>query len=727
MKTATFAFVSLLALSATAGAWLRPAYSDATVAERSEIIVVGHLDWHSVTYVPHERPAGQGRSWEHHAVLIVTETLKGSVEDKQIPIVINYGLDPLVGGKSLRSDNRVGMVQAGAECPKDRVDIIDTGNSANRGQPVLANAQKDNVWCLRHLGGELGRKAGSGPLGIVDPEDVAGLKFKGLFKALLSNDADGQIDALLAGSDEAVVARVLQHIATRQDCRDVARITRLLSSPNEKIQVSAWHVLAAVADNSAVPTFRKAMTHAKSSVRAMACVFLCRFRDTESIPAIGKAIGTLENYQRLQVCHNLSRMESREAVGLLLGQLDEHLDPNNPSPVSAWQVSTAAAASLRRLTGAAFPLNSAQARRQWDKLKAFPDEMLLRKSMLEDIDALTDKSGFGAPWGSYEAIGRLANQHFGSYDAFHQPGDEAGRKESQDLWRAWAGKMITRPRSFWILDGFAKSGIVIPARMDADSVDMLIGVIEFCDKWRDMVVRQSKPGWVVDGWVQANFHRENANRLLEQVTGHMVGLSPYYYDLGDTGGDSMSRRWAAWWKENRDRVRLQPLPEEKPVTAEMLLKVPSLRQQALLSVSIGLKDGAQVAGTSQPLVIVVEVRNVSTQDVQIMLRPSETSFVWNAHAATGGSGGNVEADTGGSGGNAGMEGNKKEDYITLKPGQAVTWQPENVSQFNRISRLPSAVNVQYMLSYRAAGSRFGMSAWRGSLLSNSLNFILEMK
>jgi hypothetical protein len=591
MRTARLAIVLLLALTATAGAMRRPSHDDATVVQRSEIIVVGHLDWHSVVYVPHESPPGGGISWEHHATLVVTETLKGSVKDKQIPIVINYGLDPLVGGKYLRAGKGAVMPQTDPGTPKDRVDIIDTGNSSLGGPPVLVDAQKDNVWFLRHLGGELGCEPGKGPLGIVDPEDVAALKFKGLFKALLSADKDGQIAALLADPDEAVVARVLRHLAARQDSLDMTRITSLLSSPNKNIQAPAWNFLSVMADRSAVPMFRKALTHAKPEIRTMACVFLCRFRDTESIPAIGEAMRTLDNYQRLKVCHNLSRMESREAVDLLLAQLDEHLDPNAPSPVSACQVSACAAEALRKLTG----------------------------------------------------------------------------------------------------------------------------VLDFYDNWRKPAMVMSRPGWVV-GWVPANFHRYNANGMLEQITGHMVGLSPYYPEQDEPVGDGMSRRWAAWWKENRGKVELLPLPEEKPVTAEMLSKAPSLRAPWPLSVSIQLKDGARAAKSSEALVIFVEVRNVSDQDVQLKGRPCEINYAWN-----------VDTGARGSGGNIGTAGNKKGDYVTLKSGQAVTWRQEDVRILDSINRFPSIVDFQYILVYRAAGSQFGLSAWRGSLESNRLSFTLEWK
>ena len=61
-----------------------------------------------------------------------------------------------------------------APAPRPELGIVlhDDGGGPRREGPVLKDAQNDNVWFLRHLGGELGREVGKGPLGIVDPEDV---------------------------------------------------------------------------------------------------------------------------------------------------------------------------------------------------------------------------------------------------------------------------------------------------------------------------------------------------------------------------------------------------------------------------------------------------------------------------------------------------------------------------------------------------------------------------
>src|SRR4051794_12555635 len=73
---------------------------DADLVARAELIVVGHPNPNAITYVPHEpsRP-GDGRSHEHHAVLIVTQTLKGTLPKGDLSIIIRYGLDPMIERK----------------------------------------------------------------------------------------------------------------------------------------------------------------------------------------------------------------------------------------------------------------------------------------------------------------------------------------------------------------------------------------------------------------------------------------------------------------------------------------------------------------------------------------------------------------------------------------------------------------------------------------------------
>lgn len=704
----TVAAAVVLMGSTQAHGWLRLSYQDVEVVKRSEIIVVGHLDKDSIKYVAHKVPPGSGISWEYHATLIVTTVLKGELKEKQIPIVINYGLDPLIGGRVVRENENIGMGEPDHAIPKDRVDIVDTGNSCVGGPPVLEDAQKDNLWFLRHLGGDLGREAGKGPLGILDPEDVAAIKFKAYFEALLSKDVDEKVGRLLTDPDEAVLARVLRHLSAQHRPQDTKRIAELISSPIEKVQALAAEAMAEVSDMLAVPMFRQELAHKNPQVRTAACIFLCRFRDRESVTAIAKAMQGLDGTQQQRVIGNLPRMQSRQVVDVLIDQLDERFGPKEQPSAAAFGASNAAAGALRTMTGIDFPLDSGEARKLWEKFKEFDDEVLLRKTVLEDIEALTDPTNCDVRWSAYENLGRTANQHFGSYNAFHGNEDPAGREKSQALWRQWAKENITKTRAEWLYGGFAGSGIDLPRPIDAKGIETLLAVLNFYDDWGNSKQATTKPNWSADGgWVKAKFHQYNADRLLEEVTGYRVGLCPYQYDLRVAERDEVrTRRWAAWWKDNQAKAKLLPLPEEKPVTAEMLAKVPPMRQ---LSCPLSLAIRAKGEG---PQDVTFEVKNVYSGEITLAKRPYEIGY--RGSSLSGGCGGGEE------------NGHKKqEDYVTLKPGEILTWEHSSAPKPAVTSKPPQ--DLQYVLTYPFAGSQFGLHAWRGKLVSNVLNAKSEDK
>ena len=188
-KTAVAASLVLLAVCVPHGhAWLRPWFEDVTVVERSELIVVARLKQGSVRHVEHERKADEGRSWEHHATLVITQVLKGKCNDTEIPIIIHYGLTPIVGD--------------GKEANKGVIEIHDTGNSHAGGPPLLKDAKEDNLWFLRKRGGRLGREPGTGNFGIVDPEDVQPLKWKDYFLCYLSENPEKAVRDYLTRSPE---------------------------------------------------------------------------------------------------------------------------------------------------------------------------------------------------------------------------------------------------------------------------------------------------------------------------------------------------------------------------------------------------------------------------------------------------------------------------------------------------------------------------------------------
>ena len=82
----------LLACGSAYG-WLRVRHEDLVVVQRSELIVVGHLARGSVVSTPRD-----GGYRLYRATLVITEILKGPKQEEEIPVIIFYGLTPLVGG-----------------------------------------------------------------------------------------------------------------------------------------------------------------------------------------------------------------------------------------------------------------------------------------------------------------------------------------------------------------------------------------------------------------------------------------------------------------------------------------------------------------------------------------------------------------------------------------------------------------------------------------------------
>lgn len=189
----TFAAAIVVLFSSPCSAWMRLRYEDAQVAERSELIVVGQLKRGTIKYVPHERKRPDAASWEHHATLVISEVLKGTVKQREIPLVIHYGLDLFAKG-SIKMPDRPGLRNDLAE---GAIRIVDTGsNTGTR----IKDAATDNLWFLRRRSGLLGRKPGTGNFGIVNPEDIQPLALKTYFLLYLSDDPEKAITEYVEGN-----------------------------------------------------------------------------------------------------------------------------------------------------------------------------------------------------------------------------------------------------------------------------------------------------------------------------------------------------------------------------------------------------------------------------------------------------------------------------------------------------------------------------------------------
>jgi hypothetical protein len=201
---------------------------DAVLVERSELIVIGQLKGDSIQYIPHKREKNEGRSWEHHAVLAVAEVLKGRLDEREIPIVIHYGLDPYIGGRCPKDRGKINIHAGQKDFPKDRIEILDTGNSGLSLVPLVEDAGKDNIWFLQRRSGRYGRESGNGGFGIADPEELHPVSMKGYFLACLTEHPEEAIKEQL---------KKQPHLAKRvEDYLIYAEFQRVLriSDPNEK-------------------------------------------------------------------------------------------------------------------------------------------------------------------------------------------------------------------------------------------------------------------------------------------------------------------------------------------------------------------------------------------------------------------------------------------------------------------------------------------------------------
>jgi len=153
--------------------------------------------------------------------------LKGEIREKEIPITVHYGLDPIVGGVYLKTGTKSNYITRGRKVSKDHVAIMDTGNSSRSFRPFVEDAGKDNIWFLRKIDGYGKEKVGGG-FGIADPEDVQPMSMKGYFLACLSKDPERAVQEYLKKQPK-LAQRVEDYLV-------YAELQRALSiaDPNEK-------------------------------------------------------------------------------------------------------------------------------------------------------------------------------------------------------------------------------------------------------------------------------------------------------------------------------------------------------------------------------------------------------------------------------------------------------------------------------------------------------------
>jgi len=217
------------------------------VVDRSELIVVGHLKENSIQYVPHPSTAAEDQmmaedaqrygisnvahypfSWEHHAILVVSEVIKGESTNAEIPIIIDYGLD-VVFGRDARDGELEEIGGARREYPTNFVRIFQRQGSTMifPETPVVEDASKDYIWFLRLGEGFASERMGeTNSLGVMGEQDIQPVNMKGYFESFLPDDRVDSVKAYAAAHPEVAdrVQRWLDRLATTAEWEAVKAI-----------------------------------------------------------------------------------------------------------------------------------------------------------------------------------------------------------------------------------------------------------------------------------------------------------------------------------------------------------------------------------------------------------------------------------------------------------------------------------------------------------------------
>ncbi len=193
--------------------------------------MVGHLTRGSIEYVPHKDALGHATDWEHHATLVVTEVLKGDFKAKDTPVVIGYGLEPVVGGYTQREDGfMINLRRDRQDYPKDIIQIGDIAD--DWGGTLVSDAGEENVWFLRRTKEAQGKLAAGEAYGIFDPEDLRPLWLKDYLAAYLAKDPEA---AMRTYQEKNPSASDYRH--SPQQFLDHCEVQRILKAADTKERV----------------------------------------------------------------------------------------------------------------------------------------------------------------------------------------------------------------------------------------------------------------------------------------------------------------------------------------------------------------------------------------------------------------------------------------------------------------------------------------------------------
>lgn len=244
-------------------------YEDATVVDRSDLIVVGHLKENSIGYLAHPNTAAEDQilmgysqqsgisnaapyplRWEHPAILVISEVIKGKSTNHEIPIIIGQGLD-VVYGRDARDDEMEGFNPASRkDYPKNFVRLFEKQYSSMiwPDLPVVDDARKDYVWFLSR-GGGAGTMGDTNALGVMCRQDIQPEAMKGYFEAYLSDHREEAVKAYADEHPEVAfrAQRWLDRLATTREWEGV----KAIKDPQAKARAMATYMRETTAPKGA--------------------------------------------------------------------------------------------------------------------------------------------------------------------------------------------------------------------------------------------------------------------------------------------------------------------------------------------------------------------------------------------------------------------------------------------------------------------------------------------
>jgi len=349
--------VGLLHLLAVqqAWAWGRAMPNWASLVDNAEVIVVGHIV-DTPVYVAHSnKTPQQGNSWEFHARLAIDEVLNGTCTDREIPIILHYGLSPL----DYMKDGA--LVQLPWSREKPGLAIRDTGGW---GGDALTDARAPAVWLLAHYTDRFGRKdAPTENLSVREPEHMQPIGMLPFFRSILEPDPIETQLAFLHDPAPENRAKVLQYFIARKESRAFTAVAELLNDQDTEVCHFAIEAAVTLGGKAAIPHLRPLLDTGKRDVFGYAAYQLAQLHDTESVPRLLQVLAADGRPQwRASAARALGKMGDPAAIPNLIAALkdDGCFDRNNGTEV--WH---AAQEALRWLTRCRLSPNGDKAARWW--------------------------------------------------------------------------------------------------------------------------------------------------------------------------------------------------------------------------------------------------------------------------------------------------------------------------------------------------------------------------